>query len=111
MPIELGTAPAESFDNISKRPRRRRGNARHAKRAVRYNVHFVNHAGHVYDAIEIARHSDEAAIDETYRLDVPSVGVGFDIWQDGRLVLSHRREGRAASNGVPSSGLSTFDAD
>jgi hypothetical protein len=122
MPIALVTPVSESYEKISKCPRRRKGNARHGKRGasptaaeisreVRYNVHFVNQAGHVYDAIEIAHHSDEAAIDETYRIDVPSIGVGFDIWQDGRLVLRHRREGQAASNGAASSGLSTFDAD
>jgi hypothetical protein len=48
-----------------------------------YRVHFVNHGDHVFDAIELEHDTDEAAIEEASRLDVPSIGAGFDVWHGG----------------------------
>ena len=58
---------------------------------ARYRIHFIDQSGKVFDAIELQRDSDEAALEEAYRLDVPSVGTGFDLWQEKRLVHRHRR--------------------
>jgi hypothetical protein len=54
-------------------------------------MHFIDQGGHVFDAIELQRDTDEAAIEEARRLDVPSIGAGFDLWHEGRLVHRHRR--------------------
>ena len=56
-----------------------------------YHVHFIDQTDRVFDAIEIERDTDEAAIEEAYDLDVTSIGVGFDVWHEGRLVHRHRR--------------------
>jgi hypothetical protein len=56
-----------------------------------YHVHFVDHADRVFDAIKIEHDTDEAAIEEAHRLDVPSIGAGFDVWHEWRLVHKHRR--------------------
>jgi len=56
-----------------------------------YRIGFVNHASQVFDAVQIDEDTDEAAIREAYRLDIPSVGAGFDIWHESRLVYRHRR--------------------
>ena len=58
---------------------------------ARYQVHFVDHVGRVFDAIEIEHDTDEATIEEAHRLNVPSIGAGFDIWHENRLVYRHRR--------------------
>ena len=56
-----------------------------------YNVHFVDHAGNVYDALDREHDTDEAAIDEAHRLNVPNIGNGFNLWHEHRLVHRHRR--------------------
>jgi hypothetical protein len=58
---------------------------------ARYRVHFVDHTDRVFDAIEIEHDTDEAAIEEAHDRDVPSIGAGFDVWHEGRLVHKHRR--------------------
>jgi hypothetical protein len=56
-----------------------------------YDVHFVDHRSNVYDALEVEHDTDDAAIDEARRLDIASIGNGFDIWHGRRLVHRHRR--------------------
>jgi hypothetical protein len=56
-----------------------------------YRVHFVDHADRVFDAMEIESDTDEAAIEEAHGRDVPSIGAGFNLWHEGRLVHKHRR--------------------
>ena len=58
---------------------------------ARYRIHFIGQDGKVFDAIELERDIDDAAIEEARRLDVPSVGAGFDLWLEERLVYRHRR--------------------
>jgi hypothetical protein len=56
----------------------------------RYRVHFVDHGENIY-AMEYVEHdSDEDAVKEAHRLNVPSIGAGFEVWQDERLVHKHR---------------------
>lgn len=55
-----------------------------------YRVHFVDHGGNVYSTERIENDSDEEAIKAAHRLDVPSIGAGFDVWEDERLVHRHR---------------------
>jgi hypothetical protein len=64
-----------------------------------YDLHFVDHGRNVYDALQLERDTDAAAIEEAHRLNVPSMGNGFDIWQDGRLVHRHRPAGGIAMHG------------
>jgi hypothetical protein len=58
---------------------------------ARYVVHFVDHGGHVFDAVALEHDSDERAVEHAHRLDVPSIGGGFDVLHEGRLVHRHRR--------------------
>jgi hypothetical protein len=58
---------------------------------ARYRVDFVDHADHVYDVMHFDRDTEEAAIKHAHRLEVPSIGVGFDVWQENRLVYRQRR--------------------
>jgi DNA-binding response OmpR family regulator len=71
----------------------RRFRAQHyaVKAVARYHMHFVDHVGRVFDSIELEGDADDPAIEETRRLDVPSIGAGFDVWHEGRLVHRHRR--------------------
>jgi hypothetical protein len=57
---------------------------------VLYRVHFVDHGDNVY-ATEYPEHGDdESAIEGADRMNVPSIGTGFDHWDDERLVHRHR---------------------
>jgi hypothetical protein len=56
-----------------------------------YRIHFLDPAGRVIDAVQIQHATDEAAIEEAQRVDIPSIGAGFDIWLEQRLVHRHRR--------------------
>jgi hypothetical protein len=59
---------------------------------ARYRVHFLDPSDRVIDAVELEAESDDAAIEQARRIDVPSMGVGFDLLQNGRLVYRHRRK-------------------
>ena len=58
---------------------------------ARYHVHFVDHSDTVFDATVIEHDTDDEAIKHAHRLDVASIGAGFDIRDEGRLVHRHRR--------------------
>jgi hypothetical protein len=58
---------------------------------AQYRVHFIDHSDSVIDAVELEASSDDAAIEQARRIDVPSLGAGFDVVQNGRLVYRHRR--------------------
>jgi hypothetical protein len=60
--------------------------------AAPYRVAFLDPAGGVFDAIQFKCGSDEMAIEEAHRLNVPSMGAGFDVWHEDRVVHRHRRE-------------------
>jgi len=51
-------------------------------------VHFVDRRDNVFTAITI---EDEMAIEHAHRIDVPSIGAGFDVWNECRLVHKLRR--------------------
>jgi hypothetical protein len=57
-----------------------------------YRVHFVDHDENIYSTEYIARDNDEAVIEAAQRKNVPSIGAGFDVWDDGRLVHRHRHQ-------------------
>jgi len=58
----------------------------------RYRVHFVDHGERVFDLTEVEHDTDEVATEYTHRLEVPSIGAGFDVWHDERPVdLQARR--------------------
>jgi hypothetical protein len=56
-----------------------------------YRICFVDRTNQVFDVVQIDEDTDEAAIREAYRLDVRTVGIGFDIRHEDRLVYRHRR--------------------
>jgi len=55
-----------------------------------YRVHFVDHGGNVYSTEHVEHDSDDEAVKAAHRLNVPSIGAGFDLWEDERLVHQHR---------------------
>jgi hypothetical protein len=56
-----------------------------------YRVAFVDGDGQVFDVVQFERDADEVAIEEARRLDVPSIGAGFEVWRAERLIHRHRR--------------------
>jgi hypothetical protein len=59
---------------------------------AQYHFHFVDHTGGVYDAVVSEHSTDQAAVEEGHRLDIPSIGSGFDVLRERRLVHRHRRD-------------------
>jgi hypothetical protein len=55
-----------------------------------YRLHFVDHGGHVYATYHLTHDSDDEAIEAAHRMNVPTIGAGFDVWDDERLVHRHR---------------------
>ena len=55
-----------------------------------YRVHFVDHGDNVYATEYVDHDSDGDAIRAAHAHDVPSVGAGFDLWDDERFVYRHR---------------------
>jgi hypothetical protein len=55
-----------------------------------YRLHFVDHGGNVYATEYLEHDDDESAIESAHRMNVPSIGAGFDLWDDERLVHRHR---------------------
>jgi len=66
---------------------------RHGAEGVvaRYRVHFIDQGGKVYRATCLNCDNDGTAIKEAYRLDIPGIGRGFDLWYRRRLVYRLRR--------------------
>jgi hypothetical protein len=58
---------------------------------AQYDVYFVDQASNVYDAVRLEQDTDDAAIVAAHRLNVASIGNGFDVWRERRLVHRHRR--------------------
>jgi hypothetical protein len=57
---------------------------------AQYYVRFVNRVDAVINLVELEADSDEAAIEQAYRIKLQSVGAGFDVLEDNRLVHRHR---------------------
>jgi len=55
-----------------------------------YRVHFVDHGDNVYSTEYMEHDDDQEAIAVAQRMNVPSIGAGFDVWNDDRLVHRHR---------------------
>ena len=56
-----------------------------------YRVDFVGHGDNIIDVLVFEENHDKAAIVHAHRIDLPSIGDGFDVWQGTRLVHKHRR--------------------
>ena len=56
----------------------------------RYRVHFLDQSDNVIDAVQFEEDHDEAAIEHAHRINVPSIGIGFEVWRNDRLVHKHR---------------------
>ncbi len=58
---------------------------------ARYRVHFLDFGDNVRTVQEIDQDDDKAAIEAAQRLNVlPRISLGFEVWQDDRLVHQHR---------------------
>jgi hypothetical protein len=57
---------------------------------AQYRVHFVDHGDRIFDGLVIEHESDEEAVEHANRLHVASIGAGFDVLKEGRLVYRHR---------------------
>jgi hypothetical protein len=57
---------------------------------VLYRVHFVDHGDNVYSTHYVEHDGDDEVIEAAHRMNVPSIGAGFDVWDDERLVYRHR---------------------
>jgi hypothetical protein len=59
---------------------------------AQYRVHFVDRSDRVVNALVVEHETDEAAVEHANCVYVPSIGNGFDVWHEKRLVhRSHRR--------------------
>ena len=56
----------------------------------RYRVHFLDQSDNVIDAVQFEEDHDEAAVEYAHRINVPSIGGGFEVWRDDRLVHKHQ---------------------
>ena len=56
-----------------------------------YGTHFLDHGGNVRSTRHVDRDTDDVAIEAAHSLNVlPSVGAGFEVWDDERLVHQPR---------------------
>jgi len=55
-----------------------------------YRVHFVDHGDNIYSTDYVETDQDEKAVAVARRLNVPSIGAGFEVWDDERLVHRQR---------------------
>jgi hypothetical protein len=56
----------------------------------RYRIHFLDQSDNVIDAVQFEEDHDHAAVEHAHRINVPSIGSGFEVWRDDRLVHKHR---------------------
>ena len=56
-----------------------------------YLIELLDHGGNVRVADWISCDDDANAINRAQEMDVVKIGVGYNIWQDRRLVFRHRR--------------------
>jgi hypothetical protein len=54
-----------------------------------YRVHFKTHGGYVFGVQHFQCAGEEDAIKTVYAMDVPSIGYGFELWHEERLVHVH----------------------
>ena len=55
-----------------------------------YHVNFIDHTGRAFDAVVLEHDTQQGAIDHARRLHVPSIGSGFDLLHEGRLIYRYR---------------------
>jgi hypothetical protein len=60
-----------------------------------YRVEFVDHGDNVRGVERIERATDAEAIETAHKLNIPTFIAGFDVWQDDRLVIRHRKYRRS----------------
>ena len=57
-----------------------------------YHVHFISEDGDIVNVLHFDVESDEAAIEHGHRIDVPSIGGCFELWEGNRLLYVHRHQ-------------------
>ena len=61
---------------------------------AQYRIDFKNHGGHVFSSHHFESERDEDAIGIAHGQHAPAIGHGFNLWNAGRLVLSHPKQTR-----------------
>ena len=57
---------------------------------AQYHVHFVDRGDRIVNALMVEQEADEVAVEHAKRLYIPSIGNGFDVWCEDRLVYRRR---------------------
>ena len=55
-----------------------------------YRVDFFDDDGNVYSRVDVREDDDAAAIQHAHRINIPSSGGRFEVWQGNRHVYQHR---------------------
>ena len=61
-----------------------------AKLMAQYHVHFIDHTNGAFDAVVLEDDTEQAAVEHARRLHLPSIGSGFDVLYEGRLLYRYR---------------------
>ena len=54
-----------------------------------YCIDFIDDQNNLSSTVELAEDDDAAAIQHAYRINIPSIGGRFEVWQGTRLVHKH----------------------
>ena len=60
---------------------------------ARYDVFFFDHSERIYSTERVECADDGGAILRAHDLNVPSIGAGFEVWQEQRFVYRAARAG------------------
>ena len=52
-----------------------------------YTIKFFDHGHNIYAAKYVDCANDDQAVTAAHRLNVASIGAGFEVWQDDRFIL------------------------
>jgi hypothetical protein len=55
-----------------------------------YRVDFLDERNNLTSTVELQEAEDAAAIQHALRINIPSIGGRFEVWQGERLVHKHR---------------------
>ena len=56
-----------------------------------YLVELLDHGGNIRVADWLRCRDDAHAIERAREIDVVKLGIGYDVWDEARLVFRHRR--------------------
>lgn len=62
----------------------------YVQKQLSYRINFMTHGGSTYLTADTEQDCDTTAIEYAYRINVPRIGAGFEVWDRERLVHRHR---------------------